>query len=153
MAIKIPDREYFVIECYEIVGLVRNTKYEDLRESFQPIVFQAQSQDPVAGPGDSYLIRSQLPMDSLISAVRSTFTIAAPNMRCEFEVFQTSIRDTLVRGEIVAMALRESGLLLGAGLLVAAVRVQTADFSVLQIHYISAVCSLRRFTLRRVGGH
>jgi predicted permease len=150
---------------YEIVGMVRNTKYEDLREDFQPIVFQAQSQDPVAGPFDSYLIRSRLPMDSLIPAVRSTLTAAAPDMRYQFQVFQASIRDTLVqerlmaslsgafgilaallaaiglygvmsylvarrrneigirmalgadRREIVAMVLRESGLLLGTGLL------------------------------------
>ena len=150
---------------YEIVGMVRNTKYEDLREDFQPIVFQAQSQDPAAGPFDSYLIRSRLPMDSLIPAVRATFTSAAPDMRYQFEVLQTSVRDTLVqerlmaslsgafgilaallaaiglygvmsylvarrrneigirmalgadRREIVAMVLRESGLLLGAGLL------------------------------------
>ena len=150
---------------YEIVGMVRNTKYEELREDFQPIVFQAQSQDPEAQPGDAYLIRSQLPMDSLIPAVRTTLTSAAPNLRYQFQVFQTSIRDTLVqerlmaslsgafgilagilaaiglygvmsylvarrrneigirmalgadRREIVAMVLRESGLLLGAGLL------------------------------------
>ncbi len=150
---------------YEIVGMVRNTKYEELREDFQPIVFQAQSQDPVAQPFDSYLIRSQLPMDSLIPAVRATLTAAAPNIRYQFQVFQTSIRDTLVqerlmaslsgafgmlaallaaiglygvmsylvarrrneigirmalgadRREIVAMVLRESGLLLGMGLL------------------------------------
>jgi putative ABC transport system permease protein len=150
---------------YEIVGMVRNTKYEDLREDFQPIVFQAQSQDPVASAGDSYLIRSRLPMDSLIPAVRATLTAAAPNMRYQFQVFQTSIRETLVqerlmaslsgafgilaallaaiglygvmsylvahrrneigirmalgadRREIVAMVLRESGLLLGVGLL------------------------------------
>jgi putative ABC transport system permease protein len=150
---------------YEIVGMVRNTKYEDLREDFQPIVFQAQAQDPAASAGDSYLIRSQIPMDSLIPAVRATFMSAAPNMRYQFQVFQTSIRDTLVqerlmaslsgafgilaailaaiglygvmaylvtrrrneigirmalgaaRGEIVAMVLRESGLLLSAGLL------------------------------------
>ena len=151
---------------YEIVGMVRNTKYEDLREDFQPIVFQAQSQDPQAAAGDSYLVRSQLPMDALTPSVRAAFTDASPKMRYQFQVFQTAIRDTLVeerlmaslsaafgilaallaaiglygvmsylvarrrneigirmalgagRGEIVTMVLRESGLLLVAGLLV-----------------------------------
>ena len=63
---------------YEIVGMVRNTKYEDLREDFQPIVFQAQSQDPVPSLGDAYLIHSRLPMDSLIPAVRATLISAGP---------------------------------------------------------------------------
>jgi predicted permease len=150
---------------YEIVGMVRNTKYQDLREDFQPIVFQAQAQDPVTSPGDSYLIRSRLPMDSLIPAVRAAFTDASPKMRYQFQIFQTAIRDTLIeerlmaslsaafgilaallaaiglygvmsylvarrrneigirmalgagRREIVAMVLRESGLLLAAGVL------------------------------------
>ena len=154
--------------AYDIVGLVRNTKYEELREDFQPIVFQAQSQDPVAGANDAYLIRSRLPMNSLVPAVRGALTAASPDLRYRFQVFQTGIQDTLVqerlmaslsaafgilagllaaiglygvmsylvarrrneigirmalgasRREIVSMVLRESGLLLGTGLLAGA---------------------------------
>jgi predicted permease len=150
---------------YEIVGVVPNTKYAELREDFQPIVFQAQVQDPSAGAGDAYLIRSPLPMEALIPAVRAALTSASPGIRFQFRIFQTSIQDTLVqerlmaslsaafgilagllaaiglygvmcylvarrrneigirmalgasRGEIIWMVLRESGILLGAGLI------------------------------------
>jgi predicted permease len=87
---------------YEIVGMVQNTKYQQLREDFQPIVFQARSQDPMPSPGDTYVIHSRLPMDSLIPAVRATLTGAGPNMRYQFQVFQSSIRDTLVQERLMA---------------------------------------------------
>ena len=149
--------------------MVGDTKYRELRENFQPVIFQAQSQDPTAVAGDSYLIRSQLPMDSLVPAVRAVLTETSPSLRYNFQVLQTAIADTLVqerlmaslsgafgilagllaaiglygvmsylvtrrrseigirmalgagRREIVTMVLRESGLLLGTGLLAGAV--------------------------------
>ncbi|HWD00825.1 MAG TPA: ABC transporter permease [Candidatus Sulfopaludibacter sp.] len=102
---------------YEIVGMVRNTKYEELRENFQPIVFQAKAQDPVAGSGDSFLVRSQLPMESLTAAVRGVFNEASPLIRYRFQVFQTSILDTLVQERLMASLSAAFGLL--AGLLAA----------------------------------
>src|SRR5262249_49999652 len=43
---------------YEIVGLVRDTKYEDIREEFSPIAFLAKSQDLQPAPNGLLLIRS-----------------------------------------------------------------------------------------------
>ena len=103
--------------AYQIVGMVRNTKYEELREEFSPIVFQAQAQDPNAAPGDAYLIRSRLPMDSLIPAVRASLTEAAPGIRYRFQVFQTVIQDTLVEERLMASLSAAFGIL--AGLLAA----------------------------------
>ncbi len=102
---------------YEIVGLVRNTKYGELREEFAPILFQAQSQDPVTSPGDAYLIRSRLPMDTLTPAVQGVLTAAAPGIRYQFQIFQTSIRDTLVQERLMASLSGAFGIL--AGLLAA----------------------------------
>jgi predicted permease len=98
---------------FEIVGVVRNTKYGELREEFQPIVFQAQSQDPTAGPIDTYLIRSPLPMESLTPAVRAAFSAASPAIRYRFQVFQTSIQDTLVQERLMASLSAAFGILAG----------------------------------------
>ena len=38
---------------YEIVGLVGNTKYGDLREEFDPIVYLPIAQDPRPATGES----------------------------------------------------------------------------------------------------
>jgi predicted permease len=102
---------------YEIVGIVRNTKYAELREDFPPIVFQAQAQDPVAGPTDTYLIRSSLAMEALSPAVRSALTSASPGIRYRFQIFQTSIQDTLVQERLMASVSTAFGIL--AGLLAA----------------------------------
>jgi predicted permease len=102
---------------YEIVGMVRNTKYGDLREQFPPIVYHAQSQDPLSSPGDSFLIRSPLPMDALTAAVRGTLSDASPAIRYQFQVFKTSILDTLVQERLMASLSSAFGIL--AGLLAA----------------------------------
>jgi len=176
---------------YEIVGMVRNTKYGELREKFPPIVYQAQSQDPLPTPADSFVIRSPLPMDALTTAVRGALTDASPGIRYQFQVFKTSIRDTLLqerlmaslssafgilasllaaiglygvmaylvtrrrneigirmalgagRREIVGMVLRESGILLGSGLVAGAVLSQFATASVASLLFGLKATDLR----------
>lgn len=98
---------------YEIVGMVRNTKYIELREHFPPIVYQAQSQNPIAEPADAFLIRSSLPMDALTPAVRAALTGAAPGIRYKFQLFETSIRDTLVQERLMASLSSAFGILAG----------------------------------------
>jgi putative ABC transport system permease protein len=102
---------------YEIVGMVRDTKYEELRENFQPIVYQAEAQNPAPAPGDSFLVRSHLPMESVTAAARDVFNEVSPQMRYRFQVFQTSILDTLVQERLMASLSAAFGLL--AGLLAA----------------------------------
>jgi putative ABC transport system permease protein len=102
---------------YEIVGMVRNTKYSELREKFPPIVYQALSQDPAPTPGDSFVIRSPLPMYALTPAVRRALAGASPEIRYQFQVFETSIRDTLVQEQLMASLSSAFGVL--AGLLAA----------------------------------
>src|SRR3954470_8326100 len=51
---------------YEIVGLVKNTKYYDLREDDSAIAYYPQSQVQRPAPQTEILLRSQLPMGSLV---------------------------------------------------------------------------------------
>jgi putative ABC transport system permease protein len=102
---------------YEIVGMVRNTKYYDLREGFEPIVFQPMTQDPAPNAADTFVIHTNMPIDSLIPAVRQTLTAVNPSIRYQFRVFQTSVRDTLVQERLMASLSTAFGIL--AGLLAA----------------------------------
>src|SRR5262249_3684097 len=45
-------------ERYQIVGLVRNTKYYQVREDFEPIVYLSHGQDNDPGPGASFIART-----------------------------------------------------------------------------------------------
>ncbi len=100
-------------QMFEIVGLVGNTKYEELREAFQPILFQAQAQNPAPAQSDSYLIRSHLPMESLVPAVRAVLTDTVPGVRYRFRMFESAIRDTLVQERLMASLSLAFGILAG----------------------------------------
>jgi predicted permease len=87
---------------YEIVGLVRNTKYEDLREEFGPIVYLASTQDPSQGPGGQFLIRSRLPQAEMIAAVKRVLNEVNPGINVRFQVFKTMIDASLLRERLMA---------------------------------------------------
>ncbi len=147
---------------YEIVGLVRNTKYQDIRATFPPLVYLpvAQGSDPI----QPILIRSRIPLASLTSRVKQTIFATSPDISIEFSTIENMIHDELQaerlmatlsgcfgvlavllatlglygvmsyavirrtneigirmtlgagRGEITAMIVRESGMLLAVGL-------------------------------------
>jgi ABC-type antimicrobial peptide transport system permease subunit len=84
------------------VGLVRNTKYEDLREEFGPIVYLASTQDPSQGPGGQFLIRSRLPQAEMIAAVKRVLNEVNPGINVRFQVFKTMIDASLLRERLMA---------------------------------------------------
>ncbi len=45
-----------------VVGLVRNTKYYELREDFRPIAFVPEDQDEDPGPGRTFVLRTTAPL-------------------------------------------------------------------------------------------
>ena len=47
---------------YEIVGLVKDVKYGELREEFAPIAYLASAQEEAPGPFVSLLVRSDAPL-------------------------------------------------------------------------------------------
>ena len=46
----------------QVVGLVRNTKYYELREDFRPIAFVPEGQDDDPGPGANFVLRTNAPL-------------------------------------------------------------------------------------------
>jgi ABC-type antimicrobial peptide transport system permease subunit len=87
---------------YEIVGLVRNTKYGDLREAFEPIVYLSTAQDPFQGAGGQFLIRSSLPQAQVIAAVKRLLNEINPAIGMNFRVFKTMIDASLLRERLMA---------------------------------------------------
>jgi len=88
---------------YQIIGVVRDTKYASLRDVTPPMTFGPMPQFP--GPGSwSYLfLRSSAPPVALISAVRQKISQVNPEIATKFHVFQTDIQNGLVRERMMAL--------------------------------------------------
>jgi len=93
---------------YEIVGLVRNTKYQDLREDYPPLVYVPMSQlDDCRGgcvDSDTILIRSSAPFAGLTTRVKQTIAQVNPDISIQFNTVQNMIHDELV-GERLMVSL------------------------------------------------
>jgi putative ABC transport system permease protein len=87
---------------YEIVGLVRDTKYEDLREEFVPIAYYAAAQDSGAGAGLQVMIRSRVPQSETVAAVKRVLTEINPAITVSFQGFKPLIESTILRERLMA---------------------------------------------------
>jgi predicted permease len=98
---------------YEIVGLVKDAKYTDLREEFTPIVYVAAGQREKIDPFLKVMIRSGAPLDALTTAVTAAVSSAQPGTIVEFQTLNVLIRDSLMRERLMAMLSGFFGLLAG----------------------------------------
>ncbi|MFZ0063720.1 MAG: ABC transporter permease [Pyrinomonadaceae bacterium] len=87
---------------YEVVGVVRNTKYGDLREEFGPIAFLALSQQSVPAPNGQFLIRSNLSRSEISAALKRTLAEINPSITVNFLGFKTMIEESLLRERLMA---------------------------------------------------
>ena len=87
---------------YEIIGLVKDTKYYNLREDFKPTAFVAASQAREPDEGSQFLISSNLPASGLSEIVKRTILEASPEISLDFRVFKTQILDGLLQERLMA---------------------------------------------------
>jgi putative ABC transport system permease protein len=83
--------------------LVKNTKYRDLREDFQPVVFVPLSQGVLKSAGSRVMIRSSIGPGVLVSSVRNKLAEISPAIHCTFHIFDTWIQDSLLRERLMAL--------------------------------------------------
>ena len=81
---------------YEIVGLVKNTKYQDLREDFSPLIYVPNSQFDNPDQTDQILIRSSAPLADLTARVKQTIAQMSPDISIDFNTLQSMIHDELL---------------------------------------------------------
>jgi predicted permease len=86
---------------FDIVGLVGDTKYEDLREEFQPIVYYASAQDE-AGAGAQIMIRSRLTQAETVGAVKRVLNEINPAITVKFDWLKPLIDATILRERLMA---------------------------------------------------
>jgi predicted permease len=91
--------------AYEIVGVIRDTKYLELRETTPPMAFAPAEQFP-AKAKEAFLfifIRSASPPSALLPAVREKISQANSEVSVEFHVFQADIQNGLIRERMMAL--------------------------------------------------
>jgi predicted permease len=88
---------------YEVVGVVKDTKYADLRDAVPPISFAPAPQFPEKWYWTAVFIRSSSPPSEVISTLRDKLTQLYPEMRVDYRMFQTGIQEGLVRERVMAL--------------------------------------------------
>jgi putative ABC transport system permease protein len=87
---------------YEIVGVTGDNKFQDMHEEFLPFMYFPATQQDKPDPDDHILIRSSLPLTSLIASTKQTITDVNPSIDLDFKVFKTRIHDSLLQDELMA---------------------------------------------------
>jgi putative ABC transport system permease protein len=98
---------------FQIVGMVKDTKYYDLREDFDPIAFYPQTQDAKPGADSEIIIRSTLPLESLMTSVKNAIAEVNGGVTIDFHVLNTQIKEGLLRERLLATLSGFFGLLAG----------------------------------------
>jgi ABC-type antimicrobial peptide transport system permease subunit len=87
---------------FEIVGVVKNSKYKDLREKFVPIVYLPISQDQDPDPFEQVILHSALPLPILTSRIKLAIAGKSPEISVDFRVLKTQIRESLLPERLMA---------------------------------------------------
>ncbi|MBV9759717.1 MAG: ABC transporter permease [Acidobacteriaceae bacterium] len=87
---------------FEIVGLVQNTKYEELREDFRPIGFFPVSQNESPRSDANFMLRIAGSTALIARSVKARVAEASPSMGVEIRPFSAQIADSLLRDRLMA---------------------------------------------------
>jgi putative ABC transport system permease protein len=89
-------------EVNEIVGLVRDTKYHNIRRPAEAIAYLDVTQDKDADPSMQVLIRSKLPTEAVEAAIRRTMQQVSSGISFNFAGLQDQIGQSLVAERLLA---------------------------------------------------
>ncbi|HSS20586.1 MAG TPA: ABC transporter permease [Pyrinomonadaceae bacterium] len=89
-------------KLYEIVGLVKDTKYGDLREDYGPIVYDAHQQSVGSWPGANVFVRSRLSEAQTVAALTRVLNQINPTITVSFQGFKPMIETTILRERLMA---------------------------------------------------
>jgi predicted permease len=87
---------------YEIIGLVKNAKYFDLRDKTEPIIYTSILQDDSPNSDAQILIRSKEPLAGLLPAVKQAANQLHPDLDMDSYTFEMMIQNGLLRDRLMA---------------------------------------------------
>lgn len=101
----------------EIVGVVTDTRYQDLRDQIEPLVYVPSAQLEEPGAAVAFVLQPRTTIERAMTSVKEMMTRINPAIDLEFTVLGTTIQTSLVRERLMATLSTAFGLL--AGLLAA----------------------------------
>jgi putative ABC transport system permease protein len=87
---------------YHVIGLVKDTKYFDLREEFMPLAYFSAAQETEVGASLDLVLRSDMPLSALTPAITRAVREVIPGSTVAYEPIRTYIRDSLVTERLMA---------------------------------------------------
>src|SRR5262249_13752642 len=87
---------------YSVVGVVGNSVYNDLHETFVPISYFPRTQGEHPNVYVTFLIRSPVSTASLTDSVKNAIAGVNPEVDVQFKVLRRQIRDSLAQDELMA---------------------------------------------------
>ena len=87
---------------FRIVGLVRDTKYNDLREDFAPIGYFPVAHEAQVGPYLDLVVRTDMPLASLTPTLTRTIRDVAPGSTVAYDTMRSYMRNALVTERLMA---------------------------------------------------
>jgi putative ABC transport system permease protein len=89
---------------YEIVGVVKDTKYTDLRQPFGPIgYFPASQGDPKEySPFVQVVLRSSAPLTTITSEISAAVTQVNASIVLQFDTMRNQVTESLLRERLMA---------------------------------------------------
>jgi putative ABC transport system permease protein len=102
-----PDRPF------QVVGLVRDTKYYELREDFLPITFLAKSQDTDPDQGATFVLRTNAAPAGVFRAATAAIAEVNPGIGVQFSILTKRLQESLLRDRLMAALAGAFGILAG----------------------------------------
>jgi predicted permease len=86
----------------EIVGIVKDSKYEAVRQVAPPTAFLPATQAPPAGAAEDFAVRTAVPPATVITEVQHAVTDVTSDIPLKFHTLAEEIDDNLVKERLVA---------------------------------------------------
>jgi predicted permease len=87
---------------YEIVGVVKDMKYSELREDFTSIAYLPVAQDEDPLPFQAVIVRADASLATLLPSITRAIGAVSPRIAIHFQPFETQVRESLLRERLMA---------------------------------------------------
>src|SRR6185295_14499233 len=86
---------------FQVIGVVKSSKYRSLRDPAPPIAYVPWSQEAAPGPSTNFQIRTTGPASALLPAVRAAATAVDPSLMLELRPFRALVNEALVQERLI----------------------------------------------------
>jgi putative ABC transport system permease protein len=87
---------------YQIVGFAKDSKYGDLRDEFEPLVYFAAAQDEHPDDSLQVVVRSSAPLTQVTGSIGAALHEVSPAIIVQYQTMAVQLRNSLLRERLMA---------------------------------------------------